>query len=856
MTATLEDRVQALVARLAAGEDIAAATLPPELVEHPEVARLLRLARVFGQLDANAGEVPVTPPTPERLGPYRLLRLIGSGGMGDVWLGERADGTVEQRVAIKRVRGSIAAFAERLASERRILARLSHPNIARFIDAGVDALGQPWMALEHVDGAAVTDWCARHALPLRPRLLLFRKICAAVAHAHRHLVVHRDIKPGNVLVDHEGEPKLLDFGIAKLIDGSGGGPTAAQLTIAYAAPEQLRGGEISTTTDVYALGLLLFRLLAGALPATRDGANAAAILVRIDEEELQLPSERARARAAELPHAPEALRGDLDAIVSRALRARPEDRYGSVIELSDDIGRYLDALPVLARTPTRRYRLARFVQRHRAAVAVAAVAAIGLALLAATALWQARVATAAAARADQEATRANAAAGLAGQQAQRAKRAFEFVLSVFLQSDPMRRDARGVISLDEAFEDALARIDREFSDEPMVAADLNDDFGEILASKGRFDEAVARLQKALALAEQAHGATSPVVAETLLNLAVVEQYRGRTLDGKPYAARALAILKQHADSEPLSLGNAHFTYGEVLNQEGRRAEALVEAQAGLALYRVHLPADDIRLPIALYNIAASLQHQRRWMDARVVLDEALAIAERLQGERSAALLPVLDVQIAVHDALGEHARALTVAERGLAIAATEFPGSHPRHAEMLVEAGARRVRSGDASGMALIERGVAMLAELGSPNELHGWQLLAGAWWLRGEPAGLATATERGLARCTELGRMHGNACLLLRGYRALGQVREGAPAAALDTLTQAPAPTDAEAERSDGVQLLRWARAEAELALGRHAEARVGIAGVLAYYEHSYSPRHADAQRLRARLAEIDAAR
>ena len=852
MTAAPDDRVQALVARLAAGEDIAGSTLPPDLVEHPEVARLLRLSRVFGQLDANAGEAQVAPPTAERLGPYRLLRLIGSGGMGDVWLGERADGTVEQRVAIKRVRGSIAAFAERLASERRILARLSHPNIARFIDAGVDALGQPWMAIDHVDGAAVTDWCARQALSLRPRLVLFRKVCAAVAHAHRHLVVHRDIKPGNVLVDNEGEPKLLDFGIAKLIDGSGGGPTAAQLTIAYAAPEQLRGGEISTATDVYALGLLLFRLLAGALPATRDGVNAAAILARLDEEELQLPSERARAHAAELSYAPEALRGDLDAIVSKAMRARPEDRYGSVIELSDDLGRYLDAMPVLARAPTRRYRLARFVQRHRTAVAVAVVAAFGLALLAATALWQARVATVAAARADEEATRANAAAGLAGQQAQRARRASEFVLSVFLQSDPMRRDARGVISLDEAFEDALARIDREFSDEPMVAADLNDDFGEILASKGRFDEAVARLQKALALAEQAHGASSPVVAETLLNLAIVEQYRGRVLDGKPHAARALAILKQHAAEYPLNLGNAHFAYGEILSQEGLRAEALAEAEAGLALYRAHLPLDDIRLPIALYNIGTAMVHEHRWREAQALIEEALAGAERLQGQQSAALLPMLDLLIAVHDALGEATRALQRAERGLAIAEAEFPGTHPRHAEMLVETGARRVRAGDAAGVALIERGVAMLAELGSHHESHGWQLLVGALWLLADARGLEQASARAQQRCAELGIESGDPCQRVRAYRALGLARGGDAEAAWAELARVP--SDA-APGGDGAALLDWARAEAELARGRRDAALRHFTSALRHFERTYSRGQADAERLRRRLAEVEAA-
>ena len=231
--------------------------------------------------------------TPAQLGPWRLLRLIGSGGMGEVWLGERSDEIVEQRVAIKRVRVQTADVRERLFSERRLLARLEHPNIARFIDAGVDAAGSPWLVLEYVEGVPISDWCAQQALSLHDRLRLFGKVCAAVEHAHRHLIVHRDLKPANVLVNADGEPKLLDFGIAKLLDGTGEGNTVGALTPSYAAPEQLRGEPVSTATDVYALGLLLYRLLAGALPTTRQGAGAAAVLARLDDEETQRPSQTA-----------------------------------------------------------------------------------------------------------------------------------------------------------------------------------------------------------------------------------------------------------------------------------------------------------------------------------------------------------------------------------------------------------------------------------------------------------------------------------------------------------------------------------------------------------------------------------
>jgi len=319
----LEQLLAQLADKIADGETIQPSGLPQELAKRPEVERLLRFARVAQTLADNVGTAPVESSAPERIGPWRVLRLLGSGGMGDVWLGERADGTVEHRVAIKRVRGASFTFSQRLQAERRILARLSHPNIARFIDAGVDAGGAPWLALEYIDGISLADWLDRERPALRARLSAFLAICEAVDHAHRHLVVHRDLKPANVLVDAQGMPRLLDFGIAKLMDGPGGETTLGGMTPAYAAPEQLRGGEVSTATDVYALGLLLFRMLVGDLPETRRDASLAAVLSRLDLEETQRPS-RHPAPGHALPYSLSVLRGDLDAIVSRALRAAPK----------------------------------------------------------------------------------------------------------------------------------------------------------------------------------------------------------------------------------------------------------------------------------------------------------------------------------------------------------------------------------------------------------------------------------------------------------------------------------------------------------------------------------------------------
>ncbi len=344
------------------------------------------------------------PLTGQHLGAYTLLAPIGEGGMGSVWLARRADGRFEAEAAVKLLSLSIAGAgrAERFRHEGHILARLAHPHIARLLDAGVSASGQPYLILEHVRGRHIDHHCDQLRLGLAARLRLFLTLLAAVQHAHGHLVVHRDIKPSNVMVDDAGDVKLLDFGIAKLMvsDGHTAAPLTQQagalLSPGYAAPEQLRSGEISTATDVYALGVLLYVLLSGHHPTTRPGSSAAQALHDTLQRDPLPMSQAVRgdvtvaaARGLRPATLQRALAGDLDTIVGKALRRLPAERYASVAAMADDVQRHLQQQPVLARRPGAGYVLRRFVQRHRLPVAASLLASLLLAGVGLQA-WQAQ----------------------------------------------------------------------------------------------------------------------------------------------------------------------------------------------------------------------------------------------------------------------------------------------------------------------------------------------------------------------------------------------------------------------------------------------------------------------------------
>ncbi len=363
--------------------------------------RLLALLTASREGDGFLEEPPVPPAESAgelaagaRLGSWEIVREVGQGGMGAVYEARRAEGDFARRAAVKVVRPEIAtaSFLRRFQMERRILAGLDHPHIARLLDAGATSSGLPFVVLEFVEGEPLLEHCRARALGMAERLQLFRQVCAAVEYAHRRLVVHRDLKPGNILVTPEGIPKLLDFGIAKLLEPeTGPGPEGTGtlfklMTPEYASPEQFGGGPITTATDVYSLGVVLYELLTAQRPFRFDTSEPHEIARIIHEQEPSKPS----ARVTQVEHDPGAgtpppkklarrLRGDLDNIVMMAMRKEPERRYASVQQLSDDILRHLEGLPILARKDTVGYRTSKFIRRHRAGVAAAALVAAALA---------------------------------------------------------------------------------------------------------------------------------------------------------------------------------------------------------------------------------------------------------------------------------------------------------------------------------------------------------------------------------------------------------------------------------------------------------------------------------------------
>jgi hypothetical protein len=384
----------------------------------------------------------------ETVGPWRLLRELGTGGMGSVWLAERADGQLKRQVALKLPRLAWApGLAERMVRERDILATLAHPHIARLYDAGVDGHGRPWLALEFVQGLAIDAWCRERALPLVDRIGLLLQVCEAVTYAHGRLVIHRDLKPGNILVTEDGQVRLLDFGIARLAGADGATATALTelsgraLTLRYASPEQVRGDVLGTASDVYSLGVVAYELLAGTSPYRLQRGSAAELEEAIAGADILPPSSAATDTALR-----RALRGDLDAIVLQALQRVPAQRTASVADLAADLRRHLAGRPVSARRATWGYVAGRWLRRRRLETGVAAGVAllalggahtqlaVALALGTGTlvAAWQAR--------------RSRRAAEQAQQESQRADAMQRFVLDLFRansmrQPDPLKAQA-------------------------------------------------------------------------------------------------------------------------------------------------------------------------------------------------------------------------------------------------------------------------------------------------------------------------------------------------------------------------------------------------------------------------------
>jgi serine/threonine-protein kinase len=553
----------------------------------------------------------------ERIGPWRITRPLGEGGMGSVFLAARDDEQYEQRVAIKVVHaafGPSETMRLRFRTERQILASLQHSNIARLLDGGVTEGGAPYLVMEYVDGLPVTRYCLHQRLALPARLRLFRSICDAVEYAHKNLVVHRDIKPANILVTSDGTPKLLDFGIAKLLDTSaniaGTAPqTERLLTPDYASPEQILGQQVTTATDVYGLGVLLYELLAGTRPFHVNPQNPLEGARMICESDPAPPSACAAREPAAAAAPARILRGDLDHITLLAMRKEPARRYASVAQLAADIDAYLEGYPVRAGAGHRRYRLGKFLSRHKAAVAVSAAFVLALLGFSGGMALLAR-------RARREQT-------IADQQAR-------FLAGVFNAATPEVALGKTITARD-LLDRAAERIHRDLVQDPEVQAALLEDIAGAYNSLGLYAEARPLAESAYALHARLFGADHPKTADALELAAAIDREQARFSIAESRFRDLIAIRRLTAGPNSVLFARALSDYGETLYDDEKPAEAEAPLRQALAIYNRAAP-DEGAQPRNF--LALALERKAGFAEAASLLREATEISRRVDGPES------------------------------------------------------------------------------------------------------------------------------------------------------------------------------------------------------------------------------
>jgi eukaryotic-like serine/threonine-protein kinase len=599
----------------------------------------------------------IEPAADEHIGPYRLLRRIGRGGMGIVYLAERDDGQFRRRVAIKVLPSGAhdLQLYRRFLAERQILASLDHTNIARLLDGGMTDGGLPYLVLEYVEGLPITEYCNRHRHNVGERLELFRTVCEAVHFAHRNLVIHRDIKPGNIFVGEDGVVKLLDFGIAKLLNpGLFPVPLPVTrtehraLTPEYASPEQLRGDPITTASDVYSLGVVLYELLAGRHPYRLTRRSQEEIIRAVCERDPERPSTRVtqadsvesregvvdttaetigEARSTTPDRLRRRLRGDLDAIIMMALRKEPDRRYASADLLSADIARYLGELPVLAHRGSHAYRFGKLVRRHRLGAAATVVVAVSLAGGAGIALWQASVAG-----------RERDVAETARLQTQNAldesRAVTNFLMGLFEASSP-GETLGDTVTARELLERGVQRAD-QLAASPPVQARMLDVIGRVYERMGHYTRATATLERGLEVRRASSGDRSLDVAESLAHLGQAELQRGEYVSAIGHTTEALDIRRERLGAADTLTTRTMVDLGGLLIYRGRLDESEALFREALALQEARLGPDHPDVAATLIVLGSAMHRQGREEEAESMLRRALEIRLRAFGPEHSA----------------------------------------------------------------------------------------------------------------------------------------------------------------------------------------------------------------------------
>ncbi|UGB38558.1 serine/threonine-protein kinase [Frateuria soli] len=654
---------------------------------------------------------------------YRILRLLGEGGMGMVYLAERCNEGFSQQVALKFLSASAQGspiLHERFSQERRLLARLEHPGIARLLDGGVMDDGQPFLAMEYVEGRRIDEWCEAHALSLNERIVLFLKVCDAVEFAHRNLVIHRDIKPANILVTADGMPKLLDFGIARLIEEGGqvlATATAAHaLTLAYASPEQIEQQPLTTGADVYSLGVVLYQLIAGRRPY-QHLITPHLLSNAIVGGQVEAPSRSLRAAPAGLRRSRRSIPADVDAIVLKALRRQVSQRYASVAEFAQDLRHYLAQRPVKARRGRQWYRFRRYVQRNRWPLAAATmVLAAVFAGLAASLLALAQT---------------RAAQRLAEQRQHDLERMVDFQQSTLQSVDidamghALTDDERTLVlarfdalggkpaerrQLEQAFagiaasgpardaldtyvvSHALARLDRDFADAPLLAADIRQSLARVLLTIGSYAHAAVELRNVVAVRAQHLRNDDRMLVSARVDLGEA-LYRGGRLDQAAEAYEsALPAAAALPPADPLQVA-ALSGRARVLAAQGHLSQALNRQEALYAGLAPRLPATDeglLRLRRDRVETLTQLGERDR---ARVELEYLVPLYRQVFGvEHPETLATTLTLARLLYSQDNEYERSLALAQSVAAIRERRLGADHPLTLQARALAASNEVR--------------------------------------------------------------------------------------------------------------------------------------------------------------------
>jgi eukaryotic-like serine/threonine-protein kinase len=624
---------------------------------------------------------------PSRVGPYEVLREVGRGGMGVVYLARRADGAYQRLVALKvsHHRANESDLGARFLQERDILAGLAHPNIVPLFDAGVTDEGLPFFTMEFVNGVAIDAFCDRNMLDVRARIRLFIRVCQAVAAAHRGLVVHRDLKSSNVLVTGDADVKLLDFGIATLLEENR--PQRADtagadlMTPAYASPEQVRGQAVSTATDVYALGLMLYELLSGRR-AHRFSSSAIAELVRVvaEVEPVPLPAavgvpedpsalaqaEVARRRGTSVARLVRLLRGDLEHIASKALAKRPEQRYPSAMHLAEDLERYLEGRAVEARGASTIYSVGRILRRHRMAVGILALATGALGGYAALTAQHAREMAVVAERERLEATHAREVA--------------DFIVSLFEAADPTAAQSTQV-SVGQLLAQGMERAEA-LGSQPLLQARLLNAVGRAYVSVGQMDAAAAAAARAIAITNSATPAAHADLARDRRLLGLIAIERGRPDEAIDHFRQAVALHQQLPSAIPeLAIDTTHLAYA--LAQAGRLDEAEPAARDALMRTASAHPAGSEAVSDSLSTLAFVRRRQGHPLDAVELYRKALAIDEQRLGKTHTVVARARQNLAVILTDLGQFDDAERQLTQAIAAYRAVFGERHPRIATTL-----------------------------------------------------------------------------------------------------------------------------------------------------------------------------